>query len=177
MPRLAVTSCSRRIDARRAYDSKTPARARSTRETRPDVAARTIRKLHRWGGESPLSDGSSVQAGWSGPTHRFAQPRRTPASCSLVYSIPRRRSDGAARHDATRHERERTRFFFLFSPPCCTSLLLTRSRSSLLPLPSSPPRSPSFFPCPFRGTHGVRVSGARGLAPRGPIGDAGDLCR
>lgn len=44
LPRLAVTSCSRRTDGRRAYDSKTPARANPTRVTRPDVAARTIRK-------------------------------------------------------------------------------------------------------------------------------------
>lgn len=142
MPRLAVTSCSRRIDGRRAYDLKTPARTNPSRETRPDVAARTIRKLHRWGGESPLSNGSSVQAGWSGPTHRFAQPRRKPLARSFAASRTQE-EEATARRDAARARADAI-LFLIFLPlpsPVLYPLLHTRPLSHstlLLPLPRYP---------------------------------------
>lgn len=89
------------------------------------VAARTIPKSSYWGRESPLSwHSSSVPAAGNGPTHRFAQPRRSP----LARTRPREKRI----RDATSARAESTppRFFFLFLPR-----RVPLSPSFLLPLP------------------------------------------
>lgn len=99
-----------------------------------------------FGGEGDrLSRGSSVLAGRNGPTHGFAQPRRTPLA----------RSRFKKRRGANERDRD---FSSYFSP---------LAYLSFSPVPSRP----SSLSRPFFVSYGVRVR----ASSRSGSGDAGDL--
>lgn len=137
-PPLAGVPRSRRIDQTRADPGSTREAERPGRLHQDGKQPRAPFESPLGGEGNRLSRGSSVPAGGNGPTHRFAQPRRTP----LVRSRPEKR-----RRDAPQ---TRPRFFFLFLSP---GVSLSLSPCLIL--------SPSLVPSSFRCAYGVRVRASR----------------